>query len=113
MNLFQRQYKIITLAEEVENFLATEIKIGSVFEYIPVSAVSHYIARFYTDEFAGYDRNTRCLMAMAYCAAQLPDDRSDVENLAFYVIKQVSYSYQQLTSLVEIASQKTFSKNMV
>ncbi|WP_028771830.1 hypothetical protein [Shewanella waksmanii] len=113
MNLFQRQYKIITLAEEVEGFLATEIKIGSVFEYIPASAVSHYIAKFYTDELAGYDRNTRCLMAMAYCVAQLPDNRSDVENLAFYVIKQVSYHYQQLAALVANVPQKSVSKNMI
>lgn len=113
MNLFQRQYKIITLAEEIDTFLATEIKIGSVFEYIPASAVCHYIAKFYTGELADYSRNTRCLIAMAYCAAQLPDNRNDVENLAFYVIKQVSHNYQQLASLVADIPLQSVSKNMI
>jgi len=100
MNLFQRQQKIARLSLQLEDFIENELNITQVFRYTSLSAVTNYIARCALDEPIEFDVKTQCLIAMAYCANQLPEIRNDVESLALFMITEASHQYPGLNPVI-------------
>ncbi|MBE7213774.1 hypothetical protein MK852_02635 [Shewanella benthica] len=101
MNLIQRQYKIVKLSAKLEPFISQELKITQIFSQTSLTKVSNYIATCALEQAEDYDDLTQCLIALAYCAEQLPVERNHTQNIALFIIKAATEKYPLLQPMLD------------
>ncbi|MEC4726818.1 hypothetical protein HWQ46_14785 [Shewanella sp. D64] len=104
MNLIQRQYRIVKLSKKLEFFISQELNITQVFKHVTLTKVSNYIATCAlekSEDCEDCDDLTQCLIALAYCAEQLPTERNSTQVIALFIIKTASEKYPLLQPMLD------------
>ncbi|GGJ05835.1 hypothetical protein GCM10007978_49280 [Shewanella hanedai] len=101
MNLVQRQYKIVKLSAKLELFIVEELNITQIFKQVSKAKVCNYIATCAVNQPEDCDDLTQCLIALAYCAEQLPVERNSTQNIALFIIKTATEKYPLLQPMLD------------
>lgn len=101
MNLIQRQFKVVKLSSKLEVFIRQELNITQVFRYVSLTKVSNYIATCAIEQSEESDDLTQCLIALAFCAEQLPVEKNPTQNIALYIIKTATEKYPLLQPMLD------------
>ncbi|WP_028769300.1 hypothetical protein [Shewanella fidelis] len=113
MNLIQRQLKVVSLSSKLESFISEQLNITGIFRYVSLTTVCNYIATCAIEQPEENDELAQCLIALAFCAAQIPADRSPTQNIALYIIKVAAKSYPGLIPLLNKATVQIKPRNML
>ncbi len=101
MHLIQRQFKIVKRSAKLEKFITHELKITQIFKQVSLTKVSNYIATCALEQSSDCDDTTQCLIALAYCAEQLPVERNHTQNVALFIIKTATEKYPLLQPMLD------------
>jgi len=101
MNLIQRQYKVVKLSVKLGQFISQDLNITQIFKHTSLTKVSNYIATCALEQPEDCDELTQCLIALAYCAEQLPVERSHTQNIALFIIKTATEKYPLLQPMLD------------